>query len=134
MFICETEFEQPDPKDPDYSLVEIDYYSHIPYGSNFPQHRLTLRRNMRTGEYEIIRVYHEKQVEVAFKSKIFRKVLEWANGEVRRFWGQDREPDKPCEHKPPNLYHGCRIWAKTPYEEKMKIYKELAKAKEKEGS
>lgn len=147
MIVCSTEFEQPDPKNPDYSMTEVDYYAHIPYGSDFPQHRLTLRKCLATGEYEAIRVYQQRyfisrrgvsidtghetgQVEVAFKSKSLAEVLDFLNGEVKRFWGQvhpEREPDKPCEHKPPNLHYRCRIWKEMSYEEKAEAYKELRK-------
>jgi len=145
MIICETEFERSDPSNPDYSMTEIDFYSHIPYGSNFPQHRLTLRKNLKTGFYEAIRVYQRRylisrkgltidtgretgQVEVAYRSESLKEILDWLNIEVQRFWGQvhsNRELDKPCEHKPPNLYWRCPIWKKMPLHEKIKFYRGL---------
>jgi len=143
MIICETEFEKPDPRNPNYALTEIDFYSHIPYGSNFPQHRLTLRKNLKTGEYEAVRVYQQRiifsrkaltidttqvtgKVEVPFVSRDLKEILDWMNREVQRFWGKihpNRELDRPCEHKPPNLYWRCRIWKETPFKEKIKYYK-----------
>jgi len=128
MIVCETEFDKPDPKSPKYSLTEVDFYGHLPYPYRFPNHRLTLRKNLETGEYEAIRFYHRtEKVEVAFKSRSFREVMDFINGEVSRFWGsvfEDREPDRVCEHKPPNLaYWRCKIWEQMPTEEKIKILK-----------
>lgn len=148
MIICETEFEIPDPQTPDYAMTEIDIYSHIPYGKDFPQHRLTLRKNLKSGEYEVYRRFYERQVirgemkevggytlitakdmkheEVAFHDKDLSKVLDFMSGEVQRFWG-DRGTDKPCEHRPPNLRWDCRIWKELSVDEKIKAIQESRK-------
>jgi len=142
MIVCETDFELPDRKNPDYTMTEVDFYSHIPYGKDFPQHRLTLRKNLKTMEYEIIRAYQQRyfisrkgvsidtgketgQVEVAFKHKDLQTSLDFANKEVEKFWAdvhQDtRDRDKACQHKPPILHYRCRIWAETSVEEKIRL-------------
>jgi len=141
LIICETEFETEDPNT-GYSRTEIDYYSHIPFFclGDVRQHRLTLRKNLRTNEYEVIRVYKEwtltsresltiisgrevGRVEVVFKSQSLQEAVEFANEETRKYWGS-REPDVVCEHKPPKLYWNCKIWKETPLEERLKAYRE----------
>lgn len=54
MIICETEFEQPDPNDPEIALTEVDYYAWIPQAADVPNHRLSLRYRFATNQYEVI--------------------------------------------------------------------------------
>jgi len=118
LIVCETEFERADPENPNYSSTEVDFYAHILYGSEFPQHRLTLRKCLKTGEYEIIRAYAQRfiiEVEVAFKSQSLKEALDFANKEVEKFWGHSLD-GKVCQHKPPVLYWNCRIWKETLYD------------------
>jgi hypothetical protein len=112
MIICELSFNKPNPDNPKYSLHEVDFYSHIPFTSyqammlfGVPNHRLSLRKNLETGEFEVYRYYHiDKREEVVF-SGTFEYALEFANNQERKFWGHiyDKEPDIPCQHKPPNI-------------------------------
>lgn len=66
MYICEAEFKRPDHKDPHYSLAEVDFYSHIPpatpLGEQFKigNHRLSLRKNLQTGQYEVTRTFFQR--------------------------------------------------------------------------
>lgn len=125
MIICEYEFERPDSENPDYSMCEVDYYAWIPAGSGFPNHRLSLRKNLKTGEYEVYRHYvqthvtsrkeltviQEKELgteEVAFKSKDLAEAIKFADGEYKRFHGDDEEPDQVCQHKYPVQSFLCK--------------------------
>lgn len=143
MFVCESEFLIADPKTPNYSMTEVDFYSHIPYGFDFPQHRLSLRKNLKTGEYEAVRAFQKRTVTikhspltsvlidsgtftgeetVAFKDKDLSKVLAFLNAEVKKFWGKVHgkwEPDELCQHKPPKKNTFCKIWDNLPINEKV---------------
>lgn len=58
--ICEHNFEREDEDNPGYSHHEVDYYAWIPQnrGHVVPNHRLSLRRNLVTKEWELYRAYH----------------------------------------------------------------------------
>lgn len=136
LFICEFEFDQPDTKNPNYSMCEVDYYAHIPFPkqSEIPNHRLSLRKNLKTGKFEIYRHFvgtlvrpafkdatmitdvDLKQEEVAFAGS-FEDALRFGNREVGRLWGEDREPDEPCQHSYPNKATFCRHF--PPYKEPL---------------
>lgn len=125
MIVCESEFDEPDPRNPEYSLTEIDFYGWIPLDSGFPNHRLSLRKNLRTGEYEVYRAYSTPKLiargglliftdeplereEVVFRSKSLREALEFARSEVIRFHG-DEEEYEVCTHKHPKRSPFCRV-------------------------
>lgn len=109
LIICELGFEDEDKNKKGYSFHEIDYYAFIPYESkiNFgiENHRLSLRKNLKTGKFEVYRFYHFSEEEEVVFSGSFKEALEFANKECNKFWGHlgKREPDKPCEHKYPNI-------------------------------
>lgn len=145
MIICESEFRQPDPKNPKYAMREIDYYSHLPYDADFPQHRLSLRKNLETGEYEIYRRYSKTRLvsrkaltmitqddmgteEVAFSGTL-QEAIDFATKETDKFWvkvfGEERQKDRVCQHTPPVKATFCKVWENTPYEERMKAYEEM---------
>ena len=125
MRICEHSFVREDPDLPGYSLHEVDYYAWIPQnrGHVLPNHRLSLRRNLVTMEWEFYRAYHRGTtvqqikagrdvaimvihlsgdiVETAFKTKDFKAALDYGNAEWNRMHKTDdyeREPDMPCSH------------------------------------
>lgn len=129
MRICEYNFLDDDPDSPGYSHAEVDYYAWIPFKhhSMMPNHRLSLRKNLVSDEYETYRAYHlgttvqrikavheEREEtgimithtpsgieEVAFKSKDLQEILEWGNREWNRWHGApdyEREPDELCLH------------------------------------
>jgi len=125
VIVCESEFEHPDPDNPDYSMAEVDYYAWIPAGSGFPNHRLSLRKNMKTREYEVYRYYVEQRLisrgaltvitnvpmereEVAFKSLSLEEAIRFAGNEFKRFHGLDHE-DKVCQHKYPIKAFFCKV-------------------------
>jgi hypothetical protein len=109
MIICELGFNDPDPKKPKYSMREIDFYAFIPYDVqqklHVKSHRLSLRRNLETGRFEVYRYYYiQENEEVAFSGS-FEEALEFANREANKYWGHlgRRETDKPCKHKHPQI-------------------------------
>lgn len=113
------------PGIPGYSLSEVDYYAWIPASKrhDIPNHRLSLRKNLVTEDFEVYRAYtsqanaqilqNRKVVghmvtfkesgveEVAFKDKELQKALDFGNQEWDRMHGTDdynREPDRLCTH------------------------------------
>jgi hypothetical protein len=125
MIICELEFNTPDPENPKYSLAEVDYYAWIPAGSGFPNHRLSLRKNLETGEFEVYRAWEEKRLvsrgtltmiqnvetgseEVAFSSKSLEEAIKFADNEYHKFHGEKMK-DEMCQHKYPVKAIGCPV-------------------------
>jgi len=106
MIICEYGFDTPDPDNPEFSLREVDFYAWIPrsFWDNVKNHRLNLRKNLKTGLFQVYRHYHSGGDEVVFEGS-FEEALRFANNEWNKFlagWaGKLREPDVPCKHKPP---------------------------------
>jgi hypothetical protein len=106
MIICELGFEDKDAKNPEYSMREVDFYSHIPYDfimKGFKNHRLSLRKNLKLNKFEVYRFFHDsKKEEVAFSGS-FEDALKFANNEWNKFWGflGKKELDIACQHKPP---------------------------------
>lgn len=57
--ICEYEFDLEDPKIPGYSLMEVDVYAWAsPERTGVQSHRLSIRKNMRTGAFELYRRFN----------------------------------------------------------------------------
>ena len=130
MNICEESFNRGEDEDnPGYSNHEVDYYAWIPrtkqVETGTPNHRLSLRKNWVTKEYEFYRKYHRNTEtteimlgserglmvihkesgieEVVFKSKNFQEALDFGNEEWNKWFSKFdpdyvREPDKPCTH------------------------------------
>lgn len=114
MYVCEHEFREPDPREPQYSLVNIDFYAWIPPEAQrrVKNHLLSLRKNLSTGEYEVFRVYSDRTVQVIHRSKTLGEILLKANEEWNKFhegWGGHRDPDEVCEHKPPRISLSCPV-------------------------
>jgi len=127
LIICEYDFEQPDHVYPDYSLDEVDYYAWIPAEvdpNGIQNHRLSLRKNLVTKEYEVYRRFYQKrlvsrknvtmvtgddtgQEEIAFKSSSLEKAIKFACGEYLKYHG-DRMGDKVCQHKRPVIASFCK--------------------------
>lgn len=137
-YICEYEFIKPDGKNTDYAFVEIDIYHWIPAGSDVENHRLTLLKNLKTGEYELHRVYKKTktskfgmgimishvptgEVEIIFKNKNLNAIVAEVNGLWMKYHGKWSEQKNGsfgiCEHKHPNISFMCRA------NEKIKINK-----------
>ena len=104
MRICEYRFNQPDPQNPNYSMLEIDYYSWIPPGkfSEVRNHRLTLRKNLETDAYEIFRKYYETSIETVIAMRwSLERILEIGDNEWNRFhsdWSESKHKDITCDH------------------------------------
>jgi len=121
MIICEYEFAIPDGDNPKYAMSEVDFYGHLPYNIKFPQHRLSLRRNLESGLYEIYRAFTQRRLvsrkglvvlqdteiknamQEVSEEVIFSGTLEEAVKNARRetvkFWGIDHDTkDEICRH------------------------------------
>ncbi len=100
--VCEHAFEQEDSERPGYSQREVDKYAHTPGAAPRDQHRLSLRRNLRTRAWEYYVRYHVSGLERVVFSGPLPAVLEWGNAAWRAVWGvgvSDREVvDVPCDH------------------------------------
>ena len=148
MIICESEFESPDPALPDYSMCEVDYYAWIPaeaqrsmeYGTTdgrtwskeaTPNHGLSLRKNLKSGEYEVFRRFARDEdaakcqnwslastgggfggvqiyrVEVICHSPDLGLAIGAASAEYMKFHG-NKSSDKVCEHKRPIRAMSCK--------------------------
>lgn len=127
MIICESNFEMRDSKNPNLSMTEIDYYAWIPAGSDLPNHRLSLRKNLRTGEYEVYRRFYETKLtsrkqltvikgedtgkeEVTVHSKNLAEAIKFACNEYRKYHG-DRLDDQVCQHRYPVKSRWCEVKA-----------------------
>jgi len=107
MIICELEFEKPDPKNPDYSLLEVDYYAWIPKNNHIVSHRLSLRKNLKTGKFEVYRFFYTRRIEeVAFEGS-FEEALKFADAEYEKWHGK-KESDKVCQHRYPYKSLSCK--------------------------
>lgn len=128
MYICETEFATADPSDTDYSMTEVDSYAFIPDGkqNKVKNHRLSLRKNLKTGQFEVYRAYtrsigyfdlkanvlamtseETNRTEVVFTGSL-QGAITFTNNEWRRFFGEDSAPtDRVCEHVSPHVSMGC---------------------------
>ena len=128
MNVCPREFDAPDPRDPSYSMTEIDFYAATPprLHDPMPNHRLSLRRNLVTGRYEVYRQYvntvEARGVlagqsftlvttrdgdleEVALETADLGEALKFADEEcVKRFGGGSWD-DRVCDgHRLPALF------------------------------
>ena len=135
MIICEYGFDDEDSSNPGYSMLEVDYYAWIPSAmrKTIPNHRLSLRKNLKTNEYEVYRhfvraiqgmmifggkftpkvrthVSARTQDEMAFKGTL-QGAVDFANSEWNKYHGRpkyQRDDDRVCIHKPPVLHWMCR--------------------------
>lgn len=112
MIVCEY-FEREDPNHKGYSLVEIDMYAWIPEGMEMQSHRLSLRKNLITGKFEVYRRYNiittlnepdilvqtfvdTKQEEVVCTGDL-KNALEVANREDKKYWNS-KDVNVVCNH------------------------------------
>ena len=130
--ICPYEFDKPDPENPDYSQTEIDFYGWIPYDAQRKykegNHRLSLRKNLRTGKFELYKAYfdevmrvlpdglvwiaplRETKIVVVYENEDLEKVLRVAHEYWELYHGKGkRQPDKVCQHKYPIKSLGCPV-------------------------
>ncbi len=123
LVFCEDEMYRPDREDPGYSQAEIDFYAWIPSGSGVQNHRLSVRMNLVSLEFEVYRAYaqavvvsrrettmisnvEDEREEVIFSSKDFQAALDKASEEAARFHG-DHPRDLACQHEPPAISSLC---------------------------
>ena len=120
LIICEYSFLDEDRDNPGYSMTEVDYYAWTPatMHAQTPNHRLSLRKNLVTGEYEFYRRYATRQIktilagserglmitnkdsgieEVVFRDKDFQKAIDFGNKEYARWHGEEHF-DEACTH------------------------------------
>jgi hypothetical protein len=121
LIICEYGFEKPNPRNPDYSLAEVEYYPRIPSGSMLSNHSLSLRKNLVTGKFEMYRRHYRGYVSagrglmadgdavlenVVFRSSNLEKALEFAHKECVKYHGK-LEKDRVCKHECLSKTSGC---------------------------
>jgi len=95
VIIYERDFDAEDPQNQGYSLREVDYYAWIPahFRKAIKDHRLSLRKNLRTGKFELYRKYYmDGREEVIFQDDL-EHCLEAAHAEATFFHGP-RERDQ----------------------------------------
>jgi len=112
MIVCEFEFDRPDPRNPNYSLVEVDIYGWIPrdFWSEVRDHRLSLRKNLKTGKFELYRYYYTTGSEEVIFTGSLEECLKKAEEEWKRFhfgWAGVVPEFKPCKHRPPDVSSLC---------------------------
>lgn len=114
-YICESEFDCPDPDDPSIYLTEIDIYAWISIVKQqqfkIESHRLSMRKRIATGEYEIYRQFRDHQ-EVIFKSKDLKDTCDQINEQWELMHGREgykRDPDVPCKHVPGEMSFSCHV-------------------------
>jgi len=124
MIICEFAFDHPDPHNSKYSCLEVDYYPWINPTPKMPSHRLSLRKNLETGKFEVYRRLNYRQLSIFpgftaithyYKSILpilvfsggFEDALDFGNNEWERWHGEDHDIDRPCLHQPPYQTLDC---------------------------
>jgi len=112
MIVCEYEFERPDPRNPSYSLVEVDIYGWIPrdFWDEIRDHRLSLRKNLRTGRFELYRHYYADDYDEVIFTGSLEECLKKAGQEWKRFhfgWAGVVPEFKTCRHRPPDISSLC---------------------------
>jgi hypothetical protein len=127
-FVCEFRFKQPDSDNPDYSMTERNVYVWIPkwvtQRFGIPNHRLTLRKNLRSGKFEVYRAFKRpfyvlsadsapRRNEMSGKEEIVYQgtlggALRFGNGEYQKYHGRCLQ-DIACTHKFPKLDAHCPV-------------------------
>ena len=73
----------PDPRNPRYSLVEVNVYGWIPkeFWDEIRDHRLSLRKNLKTGKFELYTYYYANSSGEAIFTGSLKECLKRAEGE-----------------------------------------------------
>jgi len=131
LYLCEDRFKRKALTIPGYSSLEIDFYSWIPnkFHREFPNHRLSLMKNLLTGKYELHRVYMGYSIkglrgwgidvtqrqggftEVAYQTENLQDALDFGNREINQFHPEPEGElgyDRMCLHVPPHVDIRCR--------------------------
>lgn len=87
--------------------MEPNFYVWIPAEKEpkFGNHRLTLRKNMDTGKFEVYRSFRNGTEDVIYEGR-FEAALKAGCVEYRKFHGRDLN-DKACRHRKPNVDRLC---------------------------
>jgi hypothetical protein len=122
MYVCEYGFLTPDPKDPTYSQLEIQFYAFIRIKNQnrtLPHwkylrinHRLFLRKNLDTGDFELVKKYHNDRKEWATKEKVILKTKDLQEAldrghDMFEKHHEESQRDLVCRHKSPEKDSGC---------------------------
>ena len=131
MYVCAIRFEEPDPDDPDYSLLEVQFYAWTARRSQraegIPEHGLYLRKNLKIGKYELVREYDgpvsfrcDEQprmlthveagevLEVVYTGNL-HETLRAGDAEYARIFGRRDLDDGMCVHKWPYRDELCPV-------------------------
>lgn len=101
--VCESEFTTPDPKHPETSQHEIDFYQ----GSS---HRLSLRLRYDPRHFEVYsKMYADNAEAILIACPDLQLSLDAGGKEWRRRFARDREKDHACEHVYPVKAESCEV-------------------------
>jgi len=122
MYVCATRFQTPDPDNPDYSLLEVQFYAWTSKNSQegtegLPDHALFLRKNLKTNRFELVREFHDAGLtmfaheksghdEVAFVGGL-HDALKGGDREYARIFGKRGLDDGMCVHRRPYRDESC---------------------------
>jgi hypothetical protein len=126
MIICEFAFNEPNSKRPKYSQYEVDYYAFIPFKmqEKVRNHRLSLRKNLETNEFEVYRFYNDTETEeVIFSSTSLAEAIKFANEQWNKFFSSidwKKEPEQVCQHKEPIISHSFCPYSRRPSHQKKR--------------
>jgi hypothetical protein len=96
MIVCEESFKGVNPNNSKYANYEIDFYAWIPPGEGI-DHRLSLRKNLGTGRFEIYRNYINGGAEIVFSGSL-HEGLKVGDRETMKIFGFDPK-DEACHHR-----------------------------------
>ncbi len=96
MIVCSNDFLSPNPNNPTFADNEIDFYARIPRG-DAEDHRLSLRKDLTTGKFEVYRSYSMSKIEEVVFEGGLREALRCGDTETIRYLGYDTD-DQACDH------------------------------------
>jgi len=127
----EQRFLKPDPRNPDYSLLEYDLYNYNgqPGESLVTRYRESIRKNLKTGMYEVFRHHFYKMYgdgtitedgwdEVIAEFETFKDALKYGERNSQKAWnggygyGRCKRCGKPLKN-PESIRrgYGAKCWA-----------------------
>lgn len=103
MIVCEGEFTTPDPKHPETSQHEVDFYQS-------GDHRLSLRLRYEPRQFEIYkRFYRDMTEHIVWANADLQLALDAGGSEWGRRFSDDRRVDKACQHVRPVKAESCKV-------------------------
>ena len=127
MYVCESQFNVPDKNILDIYLHEVDWYAWIPKQPLMPNHRLSLRKRISTGNFEVYRAFMDTSIirmpgvvgvsltpngrveQIVHAGPSLADALEAGNREAKKYHGDECGNDQVCEHRYPNIAAGCKV-------------------------